>query len=280
MGGREEHAACDEQRDVCLAYAWRIHAPLATGRSGRCDLGTRLYHPPLPLPPTAALSFPRVCGVRGVPSVYTLVLTVVGLVQPLDRLLPLVREDQRVPLRDQIVDRATRVRLAERGATVHAPRRLPLALEVVVAFYCVQLVPVLEAAENRVPHKREVVWSVEPTRGAMAISGRGGMGDTHTPRRSRGSWGHATRTGFEKGSNGGTHNAQHGGGDGTADSWGVMQWAKTQCTMRLGSRRRTRHGTVPNEAPSRRLCVTVSCQQLRRRARGGVVHCASSVRLP
>ena len=158
MGGREEHAACDEQRDVCLAYAWRIHAPLATGRSGRCDLGTRLYHPPLPLPPTAALSFARVRGVRGVrgvPSVYTLVLTVVGLVQPLDRLLPLVREDQRVPLRDQIVDRATRVRLAERGATVHAPRRLPLALEVVVAFYCVQLVPVLEAAENRVTHKRE-----------------------------------------------------------------------------------------------------------------------------
>ena len=62
MGGREEHAACDEQRDVCLAYAWRIHAPLATGRSGRCDLGTRLYHPPLPLPPTASLSFARVRG--------------------------------------------------------------------------------------------------------------------------------------------------------------------------------------------------------------------------
>jgi hypothetical protein len=129
------------------------------------------------------------------------------------------------------------VRLAERGAAVHASRRLPLALELVVAFYCVQLVPVLEAAENRVPRKGEVVWSVEPTRGAMAICGRSGLGDTHTPRRSRERLLGTRHTHRLLDSKRGRMEARTTWRrDGTADSRGVMQWAKAQCTMRPGSR--------------------------------------------
>ena len=50
---------------------------------------------------------------------------VVGLVQAVERFAPLVPVDQVVPLRDQVVDRAAVVRLAERHSAIHAARALP-----------------------------------------------------------------------------------------------------------------------------------------------------------
>jgi hypothetical protein len=51
---------------------------------------------------------------------------VVGLVQPVQGFAPAALVDEVVPLRNQVVDRATVVRLAERHATIHAAGALAL----------------------------------------------------------------------------------------------------------------------------------------------------------
>ncbi len=51
---------------------------------------------------------------------------VVGLVQAIERLLPAPPVDEVVPLGNQVVDRATRVRLTKRHTAIHAARALAL----------------------------------------------------------------------------------------------------------------------------------------------------------
>lgn len=67
----------------------------------------------------------------------------VGHEQAVQRFLPFALEDKVVPLRNDVRNRATGVRLAEGYAAVHASRRLVLELTVVESGR--ELVPVLDS---------------------------------------------------------------------------------------------------------------------------------------
>ena len=78
---------------------------------------------------------------------------IVRLVKALERFLPATAEDEVVPLRDQVVDRAAAghagndvAGVAERSAAIHAARALGAAFLVVAVN--LELAPVLEAFER------------------------------------------------------------------------------------------------------------------------------------
>ena len=81
---------------------------------------------------------------------------VVGGVQPLDGLAPVVAVDEVVPVGDEVAERAAVV--AERDAAVHAPAGL--VLQVVLGEVLVDLLPVLDAHRHR-PAGRELAVVLE-----------------------------------------------------------------------------------------------------------------------
>ena len=108
---------------------------------------------------------------------------VVGLVQPVQRLLPVAAIDQIVPFRDQVVDRAARrhpadqrAGVAERNAAIHAARAL--LLQLVVAQVQMKLVPIMDAFQRiavrrqftRVFHKSG--WFAHPISFSRCNSGK------------------------------------------------------------------------------------------------------------
>ena len=90
---------------------------------------------------------------------------VVGGVQPLRGLAPVVAVDQVVPLRDEVAQRAALV--AERDAAVHAAARL--GLQVVAGEVLVDLPPVPQAQVHR------------PAHGQLPRGGQEPLGVTHVP---------------------------------------------------------------------------------------------------
>ncbi len=92
---------------------------------------------------------------------------VVGLVQPVQRLVPFAAEDQVVPLGDQVVDGTAGGRagqhlagVAERRAAIHAARALRPQLRFVERQ--VKLVPVANALERRQFRRQLAVNSRNP----------------------------------------------------------------------------------------------------------------------
>lgn len=78
---------------------------------------------------------------------------VVGFVQPIDGFLPLVLVHEVVPLRNEVVDRTTRVCLAKGCATIHTTSRLDLTLHrcvlVGVTLRGIQLSPIHNPLQRR-----------------------------------------------------------------------------------------------------------------------------------